>query len=270
MDTIYSHSKLAIYERCPLAFQYKYIDKCKLDVPYIPIERFLGDCIHITLQKLYEHLIISPKYDVTLLEIINDFEYIWKENYNDSIKLREGQTQQEFIQAGHDMLELYFENNYPFTQEMNLCVEERLLWEIDGFKFIGFVDRISAIPEKNKLIINDYKTSSTMPEEEDLKKERQLVLYKMAIEEKYPEKEIELVYHFLRFGKKIKIDVTEEEQENIKKEVLNTVSEIQIDTWEKNFKSRVGERCEWCDYVSVCNAYKKKKGDTVFVQTKLL
>lgn len=70
---IYSHTRLATYERCPLSYQYKYIDKIKPEIPYRPIEQFLGECVHISLENLYRHILNSLTDDLALWEIQSEF-----------------------------------------------------------------------------------------------------------------------------------------------------------------------------------------------------
>lgn len=159
------------------------------------------------------------------------------------------------------MLERYYNENYPFSQEQTISVEEELKWDIEGFRFIGYADRISIVPEQNKLIIHDYKTSSTLPEIEDLKTDKQLAMYQMALEQnsRNAGMKIELVYHFLQFGKKICIHKTAEEQNELKNALIQTIQKIEIAEWEQNFNAHVSDKCQWCDYISLCHAYNKKE-----------
>jgi len=46
---IYSHSRLAAFEQCPLRFKFQYIDKLKPDIKQ-SIEGFLGNKVHDTLE----------------------------------------------------------------------------------------------------------------------------------------------------------------------------------------------------------------------------
>ncbi len=264
---VYSYSKIATYERCPLSFQYRYIDKIK--VPYDTIELFLGNTVHTILESLYNNLDILPGNLISVEGLQNDFQKIWKENYNDSVKLREGQTEEEYFEKGMEMIALYHKNNYPFDQEICMGAEMELKWHIGDFKFWGYIDRVSLNLKENKITIHDYKTSSKLPEKEKILNKQQLVLYKIALEEQYPEMEIEMVYHYLQFGEEIRFTKTDEEQEKIKKEVIKTIRRIEIDYWENNFKARVDNKCKWCDYSTICYAYNKENGNKVTVQTKL-
>ena len=54
---VYSHSRLSAFEKCPLQYRYRYLDRIKRDTQ--SIEAFLGNRVHDALEKLYRYLLAS-------------------------------------------------------------------------------------------------------------------------------------------------------------------------------------------------------------------
>src|SRR3989344_5583458 len=81
------------------------------------------------------------------------------------------------------------------------------------YKF-RYIDKIE--PEIKEIEIHDYKTSGTLPNEEQIKNDRQLALYSIAVKEIFEVEEVSLNWHYLNFNKKISIKKTEEEIEKLK------------------------------------------------------
>lgn len=50
----YSYSRLSLFENCPLAYRYKYLDKVEMEPE--TIEAFMGKRVHEALEKLYRDL----------------------------------------------------------------------------------------------------------------------------------------------------------------------------------------------------------------------
>ncbi len=49
---VYSHSRLATYETCPLQYKYAYVEKVELEPEVETIEVFTGSRVHEALEKL--------------------------------------------------------------------------------------------------------------------------------------------------------------------------------------------------------------------------
>ena len=71
---------------------------------------------------------------------------------------------------------------------------------LDGegrYQVQGYIDRLARAAD-GVLEIHDYKTSNTLPRPEDLKRDRQLTLYQMAVQKRFPEdREVRLIWHYL-------------------------------------------------------------------------
>ena len=79
---IYSHSRLSTFEKCPLRYKYRYIDKIKPDIEK-SIEAHLGSTAHDTLEWLY--IQVKEGKIPTLEETIVCYIEKWQATYNPEI-----------------------------------------------------------------------------------------------------------------------------------------------------------------------------------------
>ena len=262
--TVYSHSRIAAYEKCPLSYKYRYIDKIKPEIPFIGIEAHMGTCVHSALEHLYRMQKKSPAEKMMLIELLDKYETEWKENFKPEIKVvKEGTNAEDYFVRGKQILTDYYQKHKPFDQEETLSVEERIDINIEGFKLMGFVDRVALNIATGNLEIHDYKTSGTLPEKKYLQNDRQLALYHIGIQKKYPkmnDKIIEAVYHYLNFNEEFRFQKTENEIEAVKKEVVHLIQTIELASWENKFDARLGKLCRWCEFSSLCPAFQKAEG----------
>ncbi|WNY27544.1 PD-(D/E)XK nuclease family protein [Methanolapillus ohkumae] len=260
--TVYSHTRLALYEKCPLAYKFRYIDKIKPEVGFIGIEMFMGSRVHETLEYVYKQRKKSPLEKITLSEILNYYTFIWKNKWSDDVKvIKEGMTAADYLDQGKLILSEYFHTYQPFDQDETLSVEERIDISIEGFKLMGFIDRVSVNKETGRLEIHDYKTSGNLPEVSDLLKDRQLALYQIGVQRKYnfDGKDCDIVYHFLKYKKEIRFQKTEEELEDLKKKIVGLIQTVELASWENNFPASVGNFCRWCEFSAQCPSFPSLK-----------
>jgi RecB family exonuclease len=259
--TVYSHSRLAAYEKCPLSYKYKYIDKIKPEIPFIGIEAYMGTCVHGALEHLYRRQKIKPAEKMTFIELLDKYESDWKEKWKPEIKIvKEGKTEEDYFTRGKQILSDYYQKHRPFDQDETLSVEERMDITIEGFKFMGFIDRVAINTATGNLEIHDYKTSGTLPEKQSLQNDRQLALYQIGVRKKYPSMDgriIEIVYHYLNFSEEFRFQKTDSEIEAVKSGVVDLVQTIELAAWENKFDACVGKLCRWCEFSSMCPAFQQ-------------
>ena len=268
----YSHTKLSVYENCPLCYNYKYIEKPEHPIPFTSIEAFMGSRVHETLEYLYKQIFHSPESGSDIHEILCYYKDAWNKKMSDDVKVvKEGMTALDYFEQGEKILKDYFELHAPFSEDRTLFetdnfnkekpfLEKRVDIVIDGYKLMGFVDRI-AEKEDGTILIHDYKTSGTLPAVDTLKNDRQLALYRIALDEKYPDAPKELVYHYLKFNQDFYIMRSDEEIEQLKKDVVALIRKIEKATEEKNFPAVVTSRCAWCEFATICPAKVKKDAE---------
>ncbi|MDR2944762.1 MAG: PD-(D/E)XK nuclease family protein [Methanosarcinales archaeon] len=257
--TVYSHSRLSAFEKCPLSYKYKYLDKIKPEVPFIGIEAYMGSAIHGSLEDLYKKQKRFPDEKVPLAQLLDKYETIWKEKRPPDIKIiKEGTTEEDYFIQGKLILTEYYQTHQPFSREETLSVEERIDINIEGFKVMGFIDRLALNKENGNLEIFDYKTSGTLPDAAFLQKDRQLSIYQMGVRKKYPQyadRNVEVIYDYLKFNKEFRFQKMEDEISAVKKDIVDLIQTIELASWENDFKPRVGKLCRWCEFSEICAAF---------------
>jgi len=245
----FSHSKLQVYERCPLQYKYQYIDRIKPVSSEDTIEAFLGGLVHNVMEFLYLGLM---KTKITSLEkLIELYEENWKKEWNDLIVINNKDFEKEhYFELGKKCISNYYEKFYPFNQDQTLGVEKKILLSWGDYEIVGYIDRLA----RNKpglYSIHDYKTGSIMGQEY-ADKDRQLALYSMAVKQNFREaKKVSLVWHYVAFGEDVISERSDKQLDELKGEILETISGIEIAEKNNNFPARE-TKCEWCGHWERC------------------
>ena len=238
---IYSYSRLNTFLNCPFQYKIKYIDHEHSDKQ--SIEAFRGTVVHSCLEKLY-------KEGLNLSELLNLYNETYP-NPNDLpdniFIVRKGDYKPE----GEIYLSDYYNNFYISDASKTLDTEYKLEGSIANRKFVGYIDRLSAlIPdgEENikKIYINDYKTSKTI---KILDNDMQAMIYSKILKDKT---DISIInkWFYLRYSQCETISYEEDELNNCERKVHNIISEIENT---KVFKKKKSALCKWCSFKDTCN-----------------
>lgn len=252
--TLFSHSRLACFERCPLKFRFKYIDKIEAEREQ-GVEAFLGTMVHAALEKLYKDLRFK-KVD-TLEELLEWFREEWDRNWSDSIIIvRKDYTEENYKAMGEDYIRDYYKRYHPFGQSRTIALEERVTISLDPkgkYRLQGYIDRLS-YGGKGLYEVHDYKTNFNIPVKQYLEDDRQLALYALAVLNNYQDaKRVKLVWHFLSVDKEYVTEKSQEDLERLKKDTMSLIDEIRS---EKEFPPKPGVLCSWCEFRTQCPAQK--------------
>jgi len=251
---LYSHSRLSTYEQCPLKFKFNYIDREETETEDY-IEPFLGSRVHDTLEWLYTNVKMTKI--PTLKQTLSFFKKVWKENYNNQIKInKKGLTANNYFNQGKKFIKNYYNHHKPFD-ENTIGMEMMILIDLDGtgkYKLQGYIDRL-VYNEKEKIYeIHDYKTNSTLRSKADLDQDRQLALYSIGIKNMFPDaKKVRLTWHFLAFDKQFYSDRTDTQLEKLKQDTINLINKIEST---KTFNAKVSNLCTWCEFKPICPKWK--------------
>ena len=95
MPTVYSHSRLSVFEDCRLRYRLRYVDRVKRERE--GVEAFLGSRVHETLEALYRDVLMgrTPTADA----VVEDFESRWEERWNDAIVASSGRARRNATAA---------------------------------------------------------------------------------------------------------------------------------------------------------------------------
>lgn len=251
---LYSHSKLETFKQCKLKFKYKYIDKIK--IVESSIEAFLGSLVHDTLEWLYNQ--VKENKLPTIDDIVTHYSVNWKEKHDPKIYLitRKEMTVKDYFNKGISFLLDYYIKHQPFDDN-TLETEKRVIIELGKHKLIGFIDRLVHNKEKDIYEIHDYKTANNLPSKEKVESDKQLALYSIAVKNEFgEEKEIHLIWHYLAYNKIISSKRTSRQLEELKKEIINIIEEIESI---QEFPANISKLCDWCEYKNMCPDFQKSK-----------
>lgn len=267
MSKKYSHSKLSTYEQCPLKYKFRYIDKIKILEK--SIEALLGSVVHNTFEWLYNE--VKKQRVPTIDQTIEYYSNNWHKEYTPEIYIaRKEMSEKDYFNKGIKFILDYYLKHQPF-QEKTLETEKKVEIDLDEngeYKLIGYIDRL--VENKDKIEIHDYKTANSLPSKDKIDTDRQLAVYSIAVKDQYGEdKEIHLIWHYLAFNKTIYSKRTNNQLNELKKEILKLIQEIESS---QEFPSKKSVLCNWCEYKRLCPEFKnnqEKKINKNSIQTDL-
>ena len=246
---IYSHSQLSMYEGCPLKYKLRYRDKIKRDSE--SIEGFRGTMVHETLKKCYDNLKFTGVN--TLSNLLTYYNKTWRGKWHDSISImREELTQEDYRALGEKMIKAYYERYSPFDSDITIGTEMNINFSLDDenkYRITGFIDRLSRTQE-DVHEIHDYKTSAYLPGQEDADTDRQLGLYHLGVQRKWPHtKNIRLIWHYLAFDTELISYRSPNTISNLVAATKRLIDEIES---AQDFSPKESWLCEWCEYPDLC------------------
>ncbi|MBI2851898.1 MAG: PD-(D/E)XK nuclease family protein [Chloroflexi bacterium] len=247
---VYSHSQLSTYEECPLKFKLCYRDKIKRDRE--GIEAFLGSMVHEALRKCYDDARRSRLN--TLDEILAGYDSLWLKNWHDDIIIsRKEMAADHYRASGKKMLETYYQRHAPFNRDITLGTEMWVTFSLDEankYRLRGIIDRLSLTPD-GVHHINDYKTSAHLPGQEEVDNDRQLALYQIGVQKKWPDiKDVKLVWHYLAFDRELVS--ARHPAEKLARLAVDTIKLIDEIEATEEFSPRESLLCDWCEYPDLC------------------
>jgi len=260
---MYSHSKLSTFEQCRLKFKYKYIDRITPKIKET-IESHLGRVVHNTLEWVYTQAKKSKS--PTIDEIIAYYAKDWQKNYRKEIPIvRKELTSKDYFNKGVQFLIDYYNEHKPFRDGTIEC-EKRIWINLDKqgkYKILGFIDRLVYNFKTKEYEVHDYKTANYLPTQERIDNDRQLALYSIAIKELFGhDKEVRLIWHYLAHNKRIDSTRTREQLEQLKRETLELIKEIEAT---EEFPHNKSVLCNWCEYKDICPHFLEDSQEEGFV-----
>lgn len=247
--TAYSNSLLSTYEQCPLKYKLRYRDRIKRK--FETVEGFLGTMIHWTLRKCYDDHRFGV--NMNMDGLLSHFNGLWKQRWNDSIIIvKKDKTSEDYKSRGEEMLGDYYRHYSPFNSDVTIDTELSVSFFLDDahkYRMIGYIDRLSKTPD-GIIQIHDFKTSANLPSQNDADTDRQLALYQLGIQQKWPDyNTIHLIWHYLAFDMEL---VSSRSPEAISELAWNTIRLIDEIESIQEFPPRESGLCGWCEYPDLC------------------
>jgi len=255
----YSPSRISTYESCPRQYKYRYIDRIPREEE--SIEAFLGSRVHEALNKLYRDLQLGKP--LSLPDLLDYYEWDWGRRWHDQVKIVKQDFSIEYYKGiGGRCLVNYYQAHKPFDRGQTLGLEHKVTSSLDQagrYRIQGYVDRLVRV-RPGHYEVHDYKTSGRLPAQDQIDGDRQLALYQLGVVGMWPDaEEIELVWHYLAFGKELRSRRTPEALERLKTATIALIDRIEADTEFTPIKSRL---CQWCAYLSICPIWTDRTPET--------
>ncbi len=246
---VYSHSRLSTFEKCPLKYRYRYIDRIKRETQ--GIEAFMGRRVHEVLEGLYRDLTEDRR--PTLDDLLGRYRSAWSKTYSDDVRIvKKEYTADHYLRIGERCIANYVRSHEPFDRDETVGLEERVQLSLDhdgGYQIQGYIDRlVRAGPGVYE--IHDYKTSGSLPSALDLRQDRQLTLYQMGVQERFPDaRTIRLVWHYLVFDRAMIGSRTDAEIESHRVRAMRLIDTIEAAS---DYPPKESALCRWCEYRDIC------------------
>ena len=233
---VFSFSRLATYEVCPLSHRFKYLEGREEEFKPAPV--WLGKCLHIALARLYE-----PKTsEMSLGSLVALFEAIVVAETD------VGEERQWLLERGREILEFHYRTSFACDNCETLSTEKRVALDLGGGVVLtGAIDRI--VRARTGIIeVIDYKTrlaaSSSRPRIPDL---LQLAGYGVAALLEYETQDVFLQRHYLASGEEDRLLLRLEDTASVR---------LALRRWIRRLSDgdapRPGRHCRMCFYNPIC------------------
>ncbi len=256
MPTIYSHSRLACFEKCKKQFHYRYIEKRKVDTE--GIEAFVGKRVHEVIEKL--NRFIARGAVPSLPKVLLRFRTDWEEQFQpERVRIVRAENPPAFYrESGERCLGNHYRRNYPFDRDESLGIEQHVGFALDGdgrYRVRGIIDRVVRAAD-GAIEIQDYKTGRWVPSQQELDQDRQLALYQIGVEGRYGDAApVRLVWHYL-LRDQVRVSTrTPEQLAELRTRTIELIDRVEA---ERDFEPQPSTLCSWCEFNDVCPAMQAK------------
>ncbi len=244
----FSPTSVNTYLKCPRQYLYNYILNLSSKSGNSDNANY-GTAVHNTCEFAVNFAKENQKYPAKE-EFINRFK-----TELSNLPLSSFEQRKILEKRGTDALNAYYTQLSSTPVSMLYATEEKILLEIDGVKFKGYIDRI----DKNSdgtYTIYDYKTGKAKAdknicpggEHEDYY--NQIGLYKYYYEKATGNKVKETTFIFPEdFTKNLTLNLTKEDCEFIEKNFKQAISGIKSFKFEPTYDKNV---CKYCQYKEFC------------------
>ena len=177
---------------------------------------------------------------VKLDELLELYEKNWLDDWYDS-----AEQMNEYKKKGKLALKIFYENLQKGPIPNIKALERGFNIKIGDNTITGKMDRVDAVGD-GEIEIVDYKTGNP-PKNDKLTvpDKRQLLIYQIGAEEVFREKVKNLTYYYVDSAAPIEFLGTDEEKQEVKLWITETIDEIHKSDFMLNPKQHF---CDYCDY----------------------
>ena len=260
----FSYSQLAAFSNCPYQYRFAHI----LRIPRRGKPQFsFGKTMHQVMQKLFElanekrgigqgnlfagagkEKLAAGQAIISLEEVMALYTDSWIDDWYQS-----KQQKKEYLDMGKRMLTDFYEKhkeNWPAPLFLERSFNFKVKANGNYYSIRGVIDRVDAPDGKLKIV--DYKTGA--PKEKlTFKDKEQLLLYQLAAQDVFADKELEsLSFYYLENNKEVNFLGTDAELDKVYQKTIDTIEAIR----KGKFPPKPGTLCRYCDFNLICE-YRK-------------
>lgn len=236
-----SYSQIETYKMCPRKYKYRYI--LKIPTPQ-SAQLSYGNSMHITLKKFYE--ILENGGDVSF----DTLKELFKSNWISAGYVNKEHEKESFI-TGIKSVKLFYDTFFS-KEERPVFLEKSFFVKLGDYTINGKIDRIDRIKGESgdTYEIVDYKTGDSVKKQNDVDKNRQLVIYSLAAEKVFGIKADKLSLLFIDQNQKL--TANNEKIEKLKEAVILEIGETAKKIESGDFRATPGFACKFCEYNKIC------------------
>src|SRR3989339_170134 len=278
----FSFSQIEAFSNCPLQYKFNFI----LKIPVLTKDAFIyGRVMHNTLKDFLAPLESTASIQPDLFASVENKNVILNEakrneesresrngdgilrcaqndNYKNKLaqkNLKEAyekhwqndgyeskETREKYKKKGWRELKMFYEYLEKEGWPEVLFLEKVFSFKLGDYFFRGAIDRVDRLPD-GSVEVMDYKTGNAK-EKLTYQQKRQLILYKIVLEEAFGLKVSKLSFYYLENGTKASFKSTVKQEEKLKEEINEVIEEIK----KCEFLPKPSMLCSFCDFNSIC------------------
>ena len=240
----WSHSRVGLFDQCPLAYRYRYLDG-EPDA-FTTIEQHLGQVVHDVLEQAYAERSRGGPVDERWMTAA--FERLWRTGDLGSHRVvKRGRTADDYRAEGLAMVSGYHGRVFAADASETLGLELRFSLDLDtgGHAWAGVIDRLARLGDGTLCII-DYKTGRSVP---DPRTDRQLQSYALHVFAEHRAERVVLCIEGLRVGAAFTADFPASRAGEVRGHLLARIAEIEAAS---SWPGRPSMLCDWCGFNVIC------------------
>lgn len=262
----YSFSQINTFETCPRKYRFEKIDGMKPEFE-ANLYLILGNAVHETLEEVHKKagIFILMSEDETL-------DYYNQTRNQKIIQLKDKNPTKydnteidTFHNRGKVYVQWYYAKYYPFDQSKLFATEKNITFSLnEDVGFTGKIDRLDL--RGDDIIINDYKTNTSISPDAKDKVKEQIDLYGLAIKQEYASK-VDKIFgrvYYLHFDTVYEREITDDLMTKVQDQYLEIVREIEarkklLKKGDENaFEPKAGTHCQYCPFMPLCPARRQQ------------
>ena len=239
---LFSHSRIGLFEKCPKAYELKYIED--EEEHFDTIEQHMGSAVHEALEWAYlRRETKTPSNSM----ILDTFRAAFHASAEREVRvIKKGRCKDDYFREGKVMLERFLVERFAGDQSETVALEHEFVVPLtDELGYRGIIDRVARQPDQT-LVLLDYKTGKRIP---DPVVDRQLPAYALWAFDALDDTEVEVAFEDLRGARRVSGRIRESDSSRIAASIVASINQA---TSASFFPSDPSHLCRWCGFAPVC------------------